>query len=51
MDYHTEEYRESLRKEIELLDRKVLLLKLMNVGLKNGEDVTNLENKIKALGI
>ena len=51
MDYHTEEYREGLRKEIELLDRKVLLLKLMNVGLKNNEDVTELESKIKALGI
>lgn len=51
MNYHTEEYREQLRKEIELLDRKSLLLKVMNISLGKGEDVTEIENKIKALGI
>ena len=51
MDYHTEEYREGLRKEIELLDQKLLLLKVMKNCLNKGEDVTELGNKIKALGV
>lgn len=51
MECHTEEYREKLRKEIELLDQKVLLLKVKESRLKNGEDVTELDNKIKALEI
>ncbi|WP_310876982.1 hypothetical protein [Priestia megaterium] len=51
MDYHAEDYRQQLKKEIELLDRKSLLLKVMNISLEKGEDVTEIENKIKALGI
>ncbi|WP_182006277.1 hypothetical protein [Priestia aryabhattai] len=51
MDYHTKEYRDKLSSEIELLDQKLLLLKVMKNCLNNGEDVTELGKKIKALGV
>ncbi|MGG4434446.1 hypothetical protein AAXE64_07790 [Priestia megaterium] len=49
MEFHTEEYREGVRKEIEVLQKKESLLQEMNIKLKNGEDVTELTAQYKSL--
>lgn len=51
MERHTEEYRESLRKEIEVLQEKVFLLEEMNIKLKNDLDITDLEAQYKSLEV
>jgi hypothetical protein len=51
MEYHTEEYREELRKEIEVLQQQESLLQEMNIKLKNGEDVTELNEQYKSLEV
>ncbi|MMZ64383.1 hypothetical protein D1872_267120 [compost metagenome] len=51
MERHTEEYREGLRKEIEVLQKKESLLQEMNIKLKNGEDVTDLNKQYKLLEV
>ncbi|MFK7678665.1 hypothetical protein ACI3ER_11545 [Bacillus sp. Wb] len=49
MEYHTEEYRELARKEIEILQEKIFLLEEMNIKLRNDLDITDLEAQYKSL--
>lgn len=51
MERHTEEYREGVRKEIEILQEKVFLLEEMNIKLKNDLDITDLEAQYKSLEV